>query len=148
MATASEGPLVAISQALDAAGKVIKKQQSCEAAVNKCLGQLIELLSKGREELMSEDCLDPDIAVKELQKAVEDSGLLKDMQAQTKDLHSAIGKLSKVGQATLAAARPARGRALAPWLLHIIAAATTGLLLSRVCCPGVCWCEKFGVHNL
>lgn len=88
--------VVAIQAALDDSGKVVKKQRSCETQVEKSLAQLIDAVASARAEVASEDCLDPDNVIKELRQKIDSQALISDMISQTKDLHTAVGKLSKV----------------------------------------------------
>lgn len=79
--------------ALDDAGKVLKKQKTCAARTDACVEQLISLVAAARAQLVAGGS--PQV-VSDLQEQVKKLGLEKEMTSQTKELHTAVGKLSKV----------------------------------------------------
>ena len=79
--------------ALDEAGKVVKKQKTCSERVDGSIDQLISLVLATRARLASGP--QPG-AIKELKTQVQKLELEKEMNSQTKELHTAIGKLNKV----------------------------------------------------
>jgi hypothetical protein len=79
--------------ALDEAGKVVKKQRTCAERVDGCIDQLISLVMATRARLAAGQHIG---AVKELQQHIQKLGLEKEMNSQTKELHTAVGKLNKV----------------------------------------------------
>jgi transcriptional regulator with GAF, ATPase, and Fis domain len=78
--------------ALDEAGKVVKKQKTCAERVDASIDQLISLVQAARARLASQP--EPG-AVRELQQQIQKLGLEKEMNSQTKELHTAVGKLNK-----------------------------------------------------
>lgn len=89
-----------IQGALDEAGKVVKRQRVCEQKVDARLDQLIELFQRSKERLLEPDST-PDVVLQELQRRVQEEGLLKEMSNQVKECHSAINKLSKTLEKTI-----------------------------------------------
>lgn len=81
-----------VQSALDEAGKVVKKQKVCSTKIDECLNQLITLVRAAKERVEAGNAVQ---SPKELQKKLEQLGLTKEMNNQTKDLHSAVNKLSK-----------------------------------------------------
>lgn len=83
-----------IETALDEAGKVCKKQKLCGAKVSDCMDKLIAMVKASRDKVAAgaSDAIPQLIAEAE-------GGLLKEMSSSTKELHSSINKLSKVGLA-------------------------------------------------
>ncbi len=86
-----------VQAALDAAGKVVKKQKICATKVEQCVDQLLQLVSAAQAQQAS----GASTAVPQLLAEVERLGLTKEMNTQTKELHATITKLSKVGLLTL-----------------------------------------------
>lgn len=86
--------------ALDEAGKVVKKQKTCAAKTDALLGQLISVVQASQTQLSSDvastcQCS----AIKEFNLKVGNLDLIKELNTQTKEVHTAIGKLGKVWQA-------------------------------------------------
>lgn len=81
--------------ALDEAGKVVKKQRLCAAKVGDAVQQLLDAATAARDAVAS-GATSAQAAVGQLQAQVQQLGLVQDMTSSTKDLHSAISKLSKV----------------------------------------------------
>lgn len=80
--------------ALDEAGKVVKKQRLCAAKVGDAMQQLLDAATAARGAVAS-GTTTAQAAIGQLQAQVEQLGLVRDMNSSTKDLHSAINKLSK-----------------------------------------------------
>lgn len=81
-----------VSACVDECAKVVKRQRVCQTKVAGCLHQLIALASAARDKAAAGDAS----AASDLAANVEAAGLIKEMNAQTKDLHTAVGKLGKV----------------------------------------------------
>jgi hypothetical protein len=95
------------SQALDEANRVVKKQKTCSTRTDACLDTLIGLVASARDALCEDSMQDAEEVLQGLAKRVEAQGIVKELNAQTKELHSSIGKLGKVRHAT-PGLRPAR----------------------------------------
>lgn len=80
-----------VETALEEAGKVVKRQKLCSSKVADGLDKLIALVNASRANLVAGD----EAALSELQARAEQAGLLKDMNASTKELHKSINNLSK-----------------------------------------------------
>lgn len=85
-----------ITAALDEAGKVVKKQKTCETKVAQSLDSVIALVAKARDKLASGSVSDPSALVSDLSKQIEELGFSKDLASSTKELHGTVNKLSKV----------------------------------------------------
>jgi hypothetical protein len=81
-----------IDTALDEAGKVCKKQKLCGAKVSDCMDKLIAMVKASRDKAAAGS----GDAIQQLITEAE-GDLLKEMNSSTKELHSSINKLSKVG---------------------------------------------------
>jgi hypothetical protein len=84
-----------VQAALDEAGKVVKKQKTCSSKTDACLDNLIGLVSSARDALAGDSMQDPDEVIQNLLKQMEAQGIAKELNSQTKDLHSSISKLGK-----------------------------------------------------
>jgi hypothetical protein len=82
-----------LQDALEDAEKVVKKQKTCCERVDACLDQLISLVQGARASLASAAAPG---AVPELKKQIQKLGIEKEMNGQTKELHTAVGRLNKV----------------------------------------------------
>lgn len=74
--------------------KVVKKQKTSEAKVDKSLQDLIDLVTEARNSL-SDASTCPEQVLQELGKRIEAAGPIDSAVSYTKELHSAIGKLGK-----------------------------------------------------
>lgn len=83
-----------VAAALDESQRVVKKQKTCAAKVDGCIDELLGLAIAARDQAASSDA--SAAAVRELSARAESAGLIKEMNTQTKDLHSIVAKLSKV----------------------------------------------------
>jgi hypothetical protein len=81
------------------AEKVLKKQRTCGAKVDQSLQELIDLAQGAKAALQGDPSLPADQVLASIKLKLEDKGTsaLQNAVAQTKELHSAIGKLGKVG---------------------------------------------------
>lgn len=88
---------------IDEAGKVVKRQKTCATKTDAALNKMIELVQAAQRQLEEggPDCADPEALLQRLQQSIEDAGLLKEMNSSTKEFHTAIAKLGKVGEAGL-----------------------------------------------
>jgi hypothetical protein len=86
----------AVQAALDEAGKVVKKQKTISARTDACLDTLIGLVAGARDALSEDSMQDAEEVLQGLLKRIEAQGIAKELNAQTKELHSSIGKLGKV----------------------------------------------------
>jgi hypothetical protein len=86
---------MACGVALEEAGRVVKKQRTCCSRTDACLDTLIGLVAGARDALSDDSMQDPDEVVHGLLKRIEAQGIAKELNAQTKELHSSIGKLGK-----------------------------------------------------
>mmetsp|Transcript_2254 Transcript_2254/g.5059 ORF Transcript_2254/g.5059 Transcript_2254/m.5059 type:complete len:392 (+) Transcript_2254:89-1264(+) len=86
---------IALDAALDEAGKVIKKQKTCDSKVSVCIDQLIDAVSNARASLLADPNLSTEVAMQQLSKKLDEMGVMKEMNSQVKDLHSSVNKLSK-----------------------------------------------------
>lgn len=127
-----------IQGALDEAGKVVKRQKTCEAKVEQCLDQLIDLVSKCRDEALSVACPGPAAALSELEGRLGELGLIKDMNGQTKDLHSAVTKFSKVRKLSMEGL-PEKWWPALDTLDGYGAALLPSSLLPTLLCTDLCW---------
>ena len=80
--------------ACDEAGRVVKRQKLCAAKTDELLEKLVNLLTSTRTQVASTNSSAP---LSELAKQLEKLGVVKELNTSTKDLHSSVGKLSKVG---------------------------------------------------
>ena len=85
------------------ADKVIKKQRTAETRVEACIDQLIQQVTSIRDELLrsvhqhgSMDSVQAEASLSNLRGTVDSA--IKEGNAATKELHSAIGKLGKVSR--------------------------------------------------
>lgn len=90
-----------MEMALDEVGKVVKKQKTCASRTNDCMNRLLELATKARDTLAAEHQSDSGTLIANLKQQIEGLGLTKELNSQTRDLHSAIGKLNKALDRTL-----------------------------------------------
>lgn len=97
-----------LQAALDEAGKVAKRQKTCADKSDAALDRLVEVVGAAKARLeagrggggtMGDDTDDDDgdAVMAELQRSLDDAAIFKDLNSNTKELHSAIGKLGKVG---------------------------------------------------
>lgn len=100
-ASSAAGPIAA---ARDEACKLVKKQRVCEARVDAGLDAAIQAVQAASERLRQGG---GGVALPELQQRVEE--VLGEANAQTKELHSAVNKLGKVGMAGRGAGRGQAG---------------------------------------
>lgn len=73
----------------------MKKQKTCSSKTDACLDNLIGLVASARDALSGDSMQDPDEVIQNLLKQVEAQGIAKELNSQTKDLHSSISKLGK-----------------------------------------------------
>lgn len=77
------------------AQKALKKQKTCEDAVDRSLTDMIEMVTQVRASL-GQSSEQPEVVLQQLRSKLEGPGMLGAAVSQTKDLHSAVGKLGKV----------------------------------------------------
>jgi hypothetical protein len=82
----------AMQAALDDAGKVVKKQRTCAAKSAQAVDELLKLVEGARAAAAAGSAT----AVADLLARVEAAGVKQELNSQTKDLHSAVNRLSKV----------------------------------------------------
>jgi hypothetical protein len=79
--------------ACDEAGKVVKRQKLCAAKSDELLDKLLSFLTATRAQVA---CTNTS-ALADLARQLDKLGVVKELNTCTKDLHSSVGKLSKVG---------------------------------------------------
>lgn len=85
-----------LDTAVAEAQKVCKKQKTCEAKVDSHLQELIQLVTEAKAR-MDDPSASAEQVLAELGRRIEEAGPLRNAVSQTKELHSAVGKLGKVG---------------------------------------------------
>lgn len=80
---------------MEAANAVINKQKTCASRVDASVQRLISLVETAKARVEAADPLEsPESVLAELDKQIQEE--MKKATTQTKELHSAVGKLGKV----------------------------------------------------
>lgn len=85
-----------MQSAIEEAGKCIKRQKTCASKGEATVSQLIAMVDSAKRELESGKASDPEATLAQLHKAIEEAGLLKELNSSTKEFHTSIAKLGKV----------------------------------------------------
>ncbi|GMH44246.1 hypothetical protein BSKO_12180 [Bryopsis sp. KO-2023] len=84
-----------LASAQEDVGRVVKKQKICSRNAREVLDRAIKQVERTREALERCEESDPAKAVADLQQEIERQELVKGLLKETREMHSAIGKLGK-----------------------------------------------------
>ncbi len=89
---------VNLHAAVDEANKCIKRQKTCASKSDAIINSIISLVTAAQKELENgAEGSDPEATLTRLLESIEDAGLFKELNSTTKDFHTSIAKLGKVG---------------------------------------------------
>ena len=85
---------MSFQSAIEAAESVISKQNAASAKTDSALQRIIRSVEAAKALLESGEHAEPESVMSDLNKTIQDD--LKTTVGQTKEIHSAVGKLGKV----------------------------------------------------